>query len=423
MVTLIFTDFDIEAVLEKLNSNAFYSKLINFIKSNKIAVKLTTLCIISVLAVVISIASVGITLGFEVEYSGKVIATVRNASVFENAKIIALENVNSEGVGKVIKKPELTLTLTVADKLDNANRVANAIIENTCDIVKGSALIINGEVVACTEADGMAELIEARRTAFYVKNAENTAEFVDDVEIEEGYYLACDVDDISVIEETVNNLQVKTVSKISTDISIAFKTKTNKSSAYTVGYNKITTSGKNGITRKTESVESINGSETARTVLSQEVISEPVTQVITMGTAPVKISAADRANISAAGFICPLSKGSYTVSAYYGDGRNHKAIDLAARKGTAIYAAAAGTVTYSGYDGDYGYNIVIDHGNGMKTRYAHASALYISRGTTVAQGDMIAAVGSTGYSTGNHLHFEVIVNGNRVNPAPYIGIN
>lgn len=423
MVTLIFPAFDIEAVLEKLNANAFCARLIDFIKTKKTAVKISALCFAGVLAIVTSIASVGITLGFEVEYLGEVIATVKNAAVFENAKSIAVKNVSGENAGEFIANPQLTLTITVADKLDSANRVADAIIENTGEIVKGSALIINGETVACTEAAGMSDLLEARRTAFYIENAENSAEFVEKVEVVEGYYLKSDIEDISVIKDAVNKLQVKTVSKVITDISVGFATKTNKSSAYSVGYNKIVVSGKNGITRKTESVESINGSVTARNLVSQTVVSEPVTQVVAVGTAPVKISAEDRANITAAGFICPMSKGSYTISAYYGDGRNHKAIDLAAPKGTAIYAAAAGTVTYSGYDGDYGYNIVIDHGNGMQTRYAHASALYVSRGTRVGQGDMIAAVGSTGYSTGPHLHFEVIVNGVRVNPAPYIGLN
>ena len=156
--------------------------------------------------------------------------------------------------------------------------------------------------------------------------------------------------------------------------------------------------------------------------ISAQVISEPVNRVITIGTAVVKVSSSEKANVSSSGFICPLERGKFVVSAYYGDGRNHKAIDLAANRGVAIFAAAGGTVTYAGYDGDYGYNVVIDHGNGMKTRYAHASYLCAKKGDVVSQGDMIAAVGRTGYSTGNHLHFEVIINGTRVNPAPYIGV-
>ena len=148
-----------------------------------------------------------------------------------------------------------------------------------------------------------------------------------------------------------------------------------------------------------------------------------MTQITTVGTAKTTASAAQRSAERSAGFICPLKRGSFTVSAYYGDGRGHKGVDLAADKGAPIYAVSGGTVTYSGYDGNYGYSVVIDHGNGLKTRYAHASALCVSKGKTVLQGEVIAYVGSTGYSTGNHLHFEVMVNGTRVNPISYIGLD
>ena len=167
----------------------------------------------------------------------------------------------------------------------------------------------------------------------------------------------------------------------------------------------------------------MNGTEISRTELSSEVVKEPVQQVTTVGTAISTASAAQRSAERSAGFICPLKRGSFVVTSYYGDGRNHKGIDLGASAGTSIYAVANGTVTYAGYDGDYGYSVVVDHGNGLKTRYAHARALCVSRGQTVSQGDVVAYVGSTGYSTGNHLHFEVIVNGARVNPVSYIGLD
>ena len=90
--------------------------------------------------------------------------------------------------------------------------------------------------------------------------------------------------------------------------------------------------------------------------------------------------------------------------------------------GTPIYAAASGVVTYAGQTaGGYGIHVQIDHGGGVQTLYGHCSALAVSYGQYVSQGQVIAYVGSTGNSTGNHCHFEVIVNGTRVNPAPYIG--
>ena len=98
----------------------------------------------------------------------------------------------------------------------------------------------------------------------------------------------------------------------------------------------------------------------------------------------------------------------------------HTGLDIANSKGTPIKAAAAGVVTYAGYKGSYGYMVVISHGNGVETYYAHCSRLYVSAGDTVSQGAVIAAVGSTGNSTGPHLHLEVRVNGVAKNPQNYI---
>ncbi len=98
----------------------------------------------------------------------------------------------------------------------------------------------------------------------------------------------------------------------------------------------------------------------------------------------------------------------------------HKGIDIAATRGTPILATASGTVTFAGWSGGYGYLVKIDHGNGVETYYGHCSKLYVSAGDTVEAGEQIAAVGSTGNSTGNHLHFEIRLNGKQVNPQTYV---
>lgn len=100
---------------------------------------------------------------------------------------------------------------------------------------------------------------------------------------------------------------------------------------------------------------------------------------------------------------------------------NHTGMDIAIATGNAIVAADTGTVSRVIY-GNYGYGnyLIVNHGNGMSTLYAHCSKIYATVGQSVARGEQIAAIGSTGYSTGPHLHFEVIINGVKVNPAPYI---
>ena len=98
----------------------------------------------------------------------------------------------------------------------------------------------------------------------------------------------------------------------------------------------------------------------------------------------------------------------------------HRGLDIAASAGTPIKAAASGKVIWSGYQGSYGNLVKIDSGNGVVIYYGHCSKLYVKAGEQVEAGDVIAAVGSTGNSTGNHLHFEIQINGQCVNPQNYL---
>jgi murein DD-endopeptidase MepM/ murein hydrolase activator NlpD len=101
----------------------------------------------------------------------------------------------------------------------------------------------------------------------------------------------------------------------------------------------------------------------------------------------------------------------------------HPGFDLAAPTGTTVDAAASGTVTHAGPAGTYGNLIIIKHADGVETRYAHLSATSVKEGDTVQAGQPIGAVGTTGYSTGPHLHFEVRKDGKPIDPAPLLPIN
>lgn len=98
----------------------------------------------------------------------------------------------------------------------------------------------------------------------------------------------------------------------------------------------------------------------------------------------------------------------------------HTGLDIAAPSGTAIKVVSDGTVTFASYNGSYGNLVKVDHGNGIETWYAHTSKMYVSVGQKVSAGDVIAAVGSTGNSTGAHLHLEIRINGQHVNPQNYL---
>ncbi|MDO8599516.1 MAG: LysM peptidoglycan-binding domain-containing M23 family metallopeptidase [bacterium] len=116
-------------------------------------------------------------------------------------------------------------------------------------------------------------------------------------------------------------------------------------------------------------------------------------------------------------FFWPSTSG-YRISQYFT--WRHHGVDIAVAQGTPAFASDAGTVISSGWIRGYGYQVTIDHGNGLKTRYAHNSKLLVVKGQQVARGQEIALVGSTGRSTGPHIHFEVFANGVRVNPFQYL---
>ncbi len=122
---------------------------------------------------------------------------------------------------------------------------------------------------------------------------------------------------------------------------------------------------------------------------------------------------------SAAGLVWPVS-GPITSPYGWRWGRMHQGIDIGASTGTPIHAAAAGTVIYCGWEQGYGNFVVIDHGGNLATAYGHQSAIAVACGQTVAQGQVIGYVGCTGHCTGPHLHFEVRINGNPVDPMGYL---
>ena len=120
-----------------------------------------------------------------------------------------------------------------------------------------------------------------------------------------------------------------------------------------------------------------------------------------------------------ASYVYVSSRFGLRVHPITGEKKSHTGIDIASNQGTAVYASDGGSVTLAGWNGGYGNCIMIDHGNGYVTLYGHLSSISVSVGQTVSQGATIGAVGSTGNSTGPHLHFEVLKNGTRIDPEQF----
>lgn len=126
--------------------------------------------------------------------------------------------------------------------------------------------------------------------------------------------------------------------------------------------------------------------------------------------------------------ILPIKLGQFSIESGFGKRRDpfsgqmefHRGLDFAAKRGTPVYATADGIIVLSKWNGGYGKSIKIDHQNGYKTMYGHLSKRLVRKNMKVKAGDIIGKVGSTGNSTGNHLHYEVIFNNRKVNPKGYI---
>ncbi len=179
-----------------------------------------------------------------------------------------------------------------------------------------------------------------------------------------------------------------------------------------ITYRKTVQEGSDGKSTYTIQVTKVNGVETNRKTLNEEVLVAPVSKVVEVGTmnTPPK---------SSTGIFKQPASGRRTDN-FGTRGGTHKGIDIAAPSGTPIYAADGGVVKLSGWSGNYGYLVIIDHENGYQTYYGHNSKLYVGVGERVYQGQTIAGMGTTGDSTGNHCHFEVRLNGVPVNPDRYL---
>lgn len=171
--------------------------------------------------------------------------------------------------------------------------------------------------------------------------------------------------------------------------------------------------GQNGERQIAYTASKRNGVIEKTNVIEEKILKAAVDKVIIKGNRVTQI--ASRGGSGSGSLDWPTYG---RITQYYRSG--HRAIDIGGNTGQAIRAADSGYVSFTGYQGGYGKLVVLDHNNGIVTKYAHCSSINVSTGQRVGKGETIAAVGSTGRSSGPHLHFEVLVNGSPTNPLNYL---
>ena len=177
---------------------------------------------------------------------------------------------------------------------------------------------------------------------------------------------------------------------------------------------RIKSEGQNGEKHIVYTASKRNGVIEKTNILEEKILKQAVNKVIVKGTRVTRV--ASRGGGGSGNLDWPT----YGPITQYYKGRAHSGIDIGGRTGQAIKAVDSGYVSFAGYQGGYGKFVIVNHGNGTITRYAHCSSINVSTGQRVGKGETIAALGSTGRSTGPHLHFEVLVNGSFTNPLNHL---
>lgn len=324
-----------------------------------------------------------------------------------NAKAVYMDNIDIEDVNEISEeapnfieilesKVDIKLkafTLMIGNNKIGTLKTAEE-IESILEEIKAPFSTSEDENIKI-EDSGILENISITVEEVYLKDIDSKEEVLDYIKT------------IKPIITVVTTVEVNTIEKTDYEIEIKedpnmYDTKKEVKVEGVPGENKI-------ITKQIKH----NGKVVEKQVISEEIIKPPINRVIVKGTKKTPKTA------PTGSFLMP-TRG--RLSSPFGQrwGRMHRGIDIAKSHGSDIKASDGGTVSFSGVMGTYGNMIEIDHGNGYKTRYAHCSKLLFSPGKKVYKGQVIAKIGSTGRSTGPHLHFEVIKNGVHQNPSKYI---
>ena len=412
-----------------------------------------------------------------VSYDGQLLGYVADEAVYNNAEKLVQDRIIYDNQEPIRFSSKLTVAplasnQTLSDEFEICNRLIEATGE---EITEAYGLYVDEKFFgATTNGAALAQALQ-NMLVLYSSGVENEkVSFVNDVQVKDGLYPESSIVDYGELEALLHSetegkrtyiiqsgdspiriaqkngipvsqlrvlnpdidkncmigdevlianskpfLTVKTAYTDTYEVPLKYKTISTSSNKYQKGSTKVVVPGKDGVALETAEKVYIDGVLSETNVLSTVTIREPVNREVIIGTY-VNTTASTGSGTYSGKFIWPVDGGyvSCGINGYAG----HTGMDIAAARGTNIRASMSGrviTVKYQNYG--YGYHIIIDHGNGVQTLYGHCSKLLVNVGDYVNQGDIIAKVGTTGNSTGNHCHFEIRINKRYMNPANYIG--
>lgn len=393
--------------------------------------------VVPVTAVALLVLTIGywtnyIDFGLSVQCDGETFASVSDTGVIQQAKEITNDKLSDDVDANFTPVYQVKMMGT-EESSATANQVSNAMVSTDTSLSNNCAgLYINGKLMgACDSYDELNSALDEllKDDKEYYDNKSDIG-FYNNVEVKEGIF---NNSDIKTVDEIIKTAQSKKLLQVlvKTDVvlteKIPYDTKVKYDKTKDSSYKKVTKKGVNGTQKTTYRISLLDGVQTDAVITDVKTIKKPVNKVVTKGKGG-SASVVTTGEVSSSGFIWPVPS-VHTISSSYGyreGGEFHTGIDIADGDcyGATIVASKGGTVEWAGYDDSgYGNYVIIDHGDGYKTLYGHCSSVYVSQGQQVSQGQSICAIGSTGQSTGNHLHFEVRTGdqrSDRQNPLNYV---
>ena len=389
------------------------------------------LAAVVLLAVALSFALAGNPAAILV--NGQQVAAMKNEEQ-ANAAVAAYLAAQTKEIGNEVFFAEQVTVVPEAregSEVLNRSKALNALALTTTLKTNGAAILVDGQPLVFTADEQTAkEALENLKLTYLPED--DTMQVLDvkfkqEIKVQPQEVLVAELSNLDEAKLAMKDTSLTGEAPV-TVLVVLEKTKVEEvpfDTSYEVdgtlryGQTKVKQAGVNGSREVTIQLAQANGEEIARQEISSNTLVKPVEEIVLEG-AVVQTASRSLTQATEAGMIWPTT--ATRISSYYGPRSrdNHSGLDIDGDSGDPVWAAKAGTVVSAGYHGTYGNEVVISHGDGLQTRYARMQSILVSEGDEVEIGQQIGLEGSTGKSTGSHLHFEVIVNGSTTDPLLYI---
>lgn len=368
------------------------------------------------------------SIGYSVSINNKCIAYIKHKgdlnSIFDELKVELGDRFNLANLPNQIK---LDFIFSSNDNFIKGKELKNTVLNASPTIIKGSMINVDGHPLTY--------ILNNEEPNYILEAIKNY--YINDLKIDKSLISSCNIKnqisftptefrlkDIKSVNQCITeiisseakkpllNIEIKICQKESLPINPSLSIKT--SDTMNIGTSKVDCDGEPGLKDIVKESIYLNNKLVNEKVISEKVIKQPKDKIVIRGTKGPLPSNKDFA------FIEKPSRGAITSNFGERWGKTHKGIDIAGNIGDPINCPLDGVVTYSGWMDGYGNVIIVNHGDGLETRYGHCSKLNAKKNDKINKSDIIAFIGNTGNSTGPHLHFEVRKNGEAINPIKYI---